>query len=153
GPGRFRGALVVAEMAVALILMTGAGLLVESFARLMHVNLGFSPPGVMTFPLTRPAARYSQPDQQVQFYRQLLDRVRAAPGVRSAGLVSFLPLSGGYRLSYFCAEGQVCQGLGKDPLLAFWQVSAGYLDTMRTPLISGRVFNEHDMAGAAPVVI
>ena len=151
--GKFRGALVVAEMAVALILMTGAGLLVESFARLMHVNLGFSPHGVMTFPLTLPATRYSQPEQQIQFYRQLLDRVRAAPGVQSAGLVSFLPLSGGYRLSYFCAEGQVCQGLGKDPLLAFWQVSAGYLDTMRTPLIRGRVFNEHDIAGAAPVVI
>jgi putative ABC transport system permease protein len=151
--GRFRGALVVAEMAVALILMTGAGLLVESFSRLMHVNLGFSPHGVMTFPLTLPATRYSQPAQQIQFYRQLLERVRATPGVLSAGLVSFLPLSGGYRLSYFCAEGQVCQGLGKDPLLAFWQVSGAYLDTMRTPLISGRVLNEHDVAGAAPVVI
>lgn len=151
--GKLRGVLVVAEMAVALILMTGAGLLVESFARLMHVNLGFSPHGVMTFPLTLPATRYSQPEQQIQFYRQLLDRVRSAPGVRSAGLVSFLPLSGGYRLSYFCAEGQVCQGLGKDPLLAFWQVSAGYLETMRTPFISGRAFNEHDIAGAAPVVI
>jgi putative ABC transport system permease protein len=151
--GKFRGALVVAEMAVALVLMTGAGLLVESFARLMHVNLGFSPHGVMTFPLRLPATRYSQPQQQIQFYRQLLDGVRVAPGVESAGLVSFLPLSGAYRLSYFCAEGQVCQGLGKDPLIAFWQVSAGYLATMRTPLISGRVFNEHDIAGAAPVVI
>jgi putative ABC transport system permease protein len=151
--GKFRGALVIAEMAVALILMAGAGLLVESFARLMHVNLGFSPHGVMTFPLTLPATRYSQAEQQIQFYRQVLDRVRAAPGVQSAGLVSFLPLSGGYRLSYFCAEGQVCQGLGKDPLIAFWQVSAGYLDTMRTPLISGRFFNEHDIARAAPVLI
>jgi putative ABC transport system permease protein len=151
--GKFHGALVVAEMAVALILMAGAGLLVESFARLMHVNLGFLPHGVMTFPLTLPATRYSQPEQQIQFYRQVLDRVRAAPGVQNAGLVSFLPLSGGYRLSYFCAEGQVCQGLGNDPLIAFWQVSAGYLDTMRTPLISGRFFNEHDIAGAVPVVI
>jgi putative ABC transport system permease protein len=151
--GRFRSALVVAEMAVALILMTGAGLLIESFVRLMQVNLGFSPHGVMTFPLTLPATRYAKPEQQVQFYRQLLDRVRNAPGVDSAGLVSFLPLSGGYRLSYFCAEGQVCQGLGKDPLIPFWQVSPNYIETMRTPLISGRSFNEHDIGGAAPVII
>ena len=151
--GRFRAALVIAEMAVALVLMTGAGLMVESFARLMQVNLGFSSKDVMTFPLTLSTARYPHPEQQVQFYRQLLDRVRTAPGVEATGLVSFLPLSGGYRLSYFCAEGQICQGLGKDPLIAFWQASANYLETMRTPLIRGRTFSDRDVAGAAPVVI
>ena len=153
GRGRFRGVLVVAEMAIALILIAGAGLLIESFARLMQVNLGFSPNGVMTFPLTLPATRYSQPALQIQFYRQLLERLRAVPEAQSAGLVSFLPLSGGYRLSYFCFEGQVCQGLGKDPLLAFWQVSAGYLEAMRTPLLRGRLFNAQDIDTGAPVVI
>jgi putative ABC transport system permease protein len=153
GRGRFRAALVVVEIAVALILMTGAGLLAESFARLMQVSLGFSPRGLTTFPLTLPSSRYAQPDRQIQFYRQLLERVRGIPAVQDAGLVSFLPLSGGYRLSYFCAEGQVCQGLGKDPLIAFWQVSAGYLESMRTPLLRGRLFDQRDISGGAPVMI
>lgn len=153
GRGRLRAALVVLEMATALVLIAGAGLLMESFAHLMHVNLGFSPQGVMTFPLTLPASRYAQPELETEFYRQLLERVRAVPVVESAGLVSFLPLSGGYRLSYFCFEGQVCRGLGKDPLVAFWQVSPGYFETMRTPLLRGRFFNEHDIAGARPVAI
>ena len=153
GGGRLRAFLVIAEMATALVLIAGAGLLVESFQHLMRVNLGFSPQGVMTFPLTLPASRYAQPELQTEFYRQLLERVRAVPEVRSAGLVSFLPLSGGYRLSYFCFEGQVCLGLGKGPLVAFWQVAPGYFDTMRTPLLRGRFFSEHDIAGGAPEVI
>ena len=153
GGGRLRALLVIVEMATAVVLIAAAGLLIESFAHLMHVNLGFSPPGVTTFPLTLPASRYAQPEPQRQFYRQLLERVRAVPEVQSAGLVSFLPLSGGYRLSYFCFEGQVCRGLGKDPLVAFWQVTPGYFETMRTPLLRGRFFSEQDIAGGAPVVI
>ena len=155
GGGRagFRAALVVTEIAVALILMTGAGLLGETFARLMQVRLGFAPQGVTTFPLTLPGSRYAQPDRQLQFYRQLLEHVRAIPAVQSAGLVSFLPLSGGYRMSYFCAEGQICQGLGKDPLVAFWQVSSGYLESMRTPLLRGRLFDQRDISDGGLVSI
>ena len=152
GRGRLRSAFVVAEMATALILITGAGLLADSFAHLMQVNLGLSPHGVTAFPLALPATRYAKPEQQTQFYRQVLQKLRAEPGVHSA-LVSFLPLTGAYRLSYFCAEGQICQGLGKDPLVAFWQVTDGYFETMRTPLLRGRFFNERDISGAAPVII
>jgi putative ABC transport system permease protein len=151
--GKLRGTLVAAEMAVALILITGAGLLGESFARLLRVNLGFSPQGVTTFPVILPSTRYSKAEQQADFYRQALQRVRSLPAVQSAAFVSFLPLSGGYRLSYFCAEGQVCQGLGKDPLIAFWQVTDGYFQAMRAPLVNGRFFDEHDIAGGAPVII
>jgi putative ABC transport system permease protein len=151
--GRLRALLVVAEMAAALVLIAGAGLLMESFAHLLRVHLGFSPQGVMTFPLTLPASRYAQPERQTEFYRQLLERVRAVPEVEATGLVSFLPLSGGYRRSYFCFEGQVCRGLGKDPLVAFWQVTPGYFETMRTRLLRGRFFNERDIAGGAPVVM
>ncbi|HEU0367889.1 MAG TPA: ABC transporter permease, partial [Candidatus Acidoferrum sp.] len=151
--GRLRGVLVIAEMAVALILITAAGLLAESFARLLQVNLGFSPQNVTTFPVVLPSTRYAKPEQLTEFYRVALQRIRALPGVETAAFVSFLPLSGGYRLSYFCAEGQVCQGLGKDPLIAFWQVTPGYFETMRAPLLRGRFFDEHDIAGAAPVII
>ena len=151
--GKLRGTLVAAEMAVALILITGAGLLGESFTRLLQVNLGFSPQGVTTFPVILPSTRYAKGEQQAEFYRQTLQRVRSLPAVESAAFVSFLPPSGGYRLSYFCAEGQVCQGLGKDPLIAFWQVTGGYFETMRAPLLHGRFFDDHDVAGGEPVII
>jgi putative ABC transport system permease protein len=150
---RFRAALVVAEISVALVLMTGAGLLIDSFARLTKVNLGFRPRGVLTFPIALPSSRYSQAEQQASFFRLALQRVKSVPVVEAAGFVSFLPLSGGYRVSYFCIEGQICQGLGKDPLMAIWQVSPGYFEALGTPLLRGRVFDEHDIAGAAPVVI
>jgi putative ABC transport system permease protein len=153
GRGRLRGALVVAEMAVALVLVTGAGLLGESFARLMQVNLGFSPQAITTFPIILPSTRYATGEQQSEFFRQALQRIRSVPAVQTAAFVSFLPLSGGYRLSYFCAEGQVCQGLGKDPLIAFWQVTSGYFEAMRAPLLRGRYFDEHDIAGGEPVII
>ena len=149
----FRTALVVAEISVALVLMTGAGLLIDSFARLTQVNLGFAPRGVLTFPIALPSSRYSQAKQQAAFFRLALQRVKSLAVVKTAGFVSFLPLSGGYRLSYFCFEGQICQGLGKDPLVAFWQVSPGYFEAIGTPLLRGRVFDEHDIAGAAPVII
>jgi putative ABC transport system permease protein len=119
----------------------------------MQVNLGFSPRDVTTFSLTLPATRYAKAELQTQFYRQVLQRVRSAPAVQSAAFVSFLPLTGAYRQSYFCAAGQICQGLGKDPLIAFWQVTSGYFETMRTPLLRGRVFDEHDITGSAPVII
>jgi len=150
---QFRSALVAAEIAIALVLMTCSGLLIESFAALMNVNLGFSTKNLLTFPVALPTSRYAQPAQQAEFFRQTLQRVKSLPAVNSAGFVSFLPLSGGYRLSYFCLEGQVCQGLGKDPLIPFWQVSPGYIETMETPLLRGRLFDEHDSAAGAPVII
>ena len=151
--GKLRALLVVAEMAVALVLMTGAGLLMQSFSRLMKVNPGFSSDHRMTFLLNLPPNRYTQPEIQTQFYRQLIERVKALPGVDAAGLTSYLPLSGAIRFVYFCPEDTVCQGVGKDPLLALRQVSTGYFDTMRTPLLRGRVFSERDSATSPPVAI
>lgn len=150
---RFRAFLVVAEIGMALVLMTCAGLLIESFARLMQVNPGLSPNNVMTFPLTLPTVRYSQGQQQDAFYRQLLDRVRTIPGVQAAGATSYLPLSGGARFGFFCPEGHACLGVGKDPVIAMRQVTPGYFDAVRTPLLRGRVFTEKDIAGGLPVVV
>src|SRR5208282_3677110 len=140
--GRFRAALVVAEIGIALVLMTGAGLLMQSFSRLMHVDPGFSPKNLMAFPLTLPPARYSQPELQAQFYRQVLEHVRAMPEVQSAGITSYLPLGGGMRFVFVCPEGRVCEGIGKDPTIAARQVSSGYFETVRTPLLSGRTIEE-----------
>jgi putative ABC transport system permease protein len=150
---RFRAFLVVAEIGMALVLMTCAGLLIESFARLMHVNPGLSPSNVMTFPLTLPPVRYPQAQQQEAFYRQLLERVRTIPRVQAAGATSYLPLSGSARFGFFCPEGHACLGVGKDPVIATRQVTPGYFDTVRTPLLRGRVFSEKDTAGGLPVVV
>jgi len=150
---RSRAALVVSEIAIALVLMTAAGLFVESFAHLLGVNPGFTPQQLTAFPITLPTTRYARPERQAEFFRQLLEQARTVPGVQAAGMVSFLPLSGGRRLSYFCPEGQICQGLGKDPLIAFWQVSDGYFESVKTPLLRGRVFTRSDVAGGLPVAI
>jgi putative ABC transport system permease protein len=153
GRGRLRAGLVVAEVAVALVLMTGAGLLIESFAHLMRVDPGFNAKGVTTFPLSLPPARYGQEAQQAEFYRLLLEKVKSIPHVQAAGVTSHLPLSGALRYVFFCPQGTVCQGVGKDPTIALRQVSPSYFDAMRTPLLRGRVFTEADVAGAAPVAI
>jgi putative ABC transport system permease protein len=151
--GRFRAALVVGEIGIALVLMTGAGLLMQSFSQLMHVNPGFSPKNLMAFPMTLPPTRYSQPELQAQFYRQVLEHVRAMPEVQSAGITSYLPLGGGMRFVFVCPEGRVCEGIGKDPTIAARQVSGGYFETVRTPLLSGRTIEEKDIAGVSPVVV
>ncbi len=151
--GRFRALLVVAEIGIALVLMTGAGLLIQSFSRLMQVNPGFSPKNLTAFPLTLPPSRYSKPELQAQFYRQLLEHIRSMPEVQAAGITSYLPLGGGARYVFVCPEGFVCQGVGKDPTSAVRQVSAGYFETIRTPLLSGRTIDEKDIAGGSPVAV
>lgn len=150
---RFRSLLVVAEVAVALVLMTGAGLLIKSFARLMQVNPGFESRSLLTFPINLPKVRYSKPEQQVQFYQQLLERVKAVPAVQSAGLVSDLPLGAVTPYYFFCPEGIACQGIGKDPVVARSQVSPDYFQTLHTPLIRGRFFTDQDVTGNSNVVI
>src|SRR5580692_5200250 len=153
GRGRFRALLVVGEISIALVLMTASGLLMQSFSRLMHVNPGFSPKNLLAFPLTLPPSRYSKPEVEAQFYRQILERVRSVPEVQAAGITSYLPLAGGARYVFVCPEGFVCQGIGKDPTSALRQVSGGYFEAVRTPLLSGRTIDEKDIAGGSPVAV
>jgi putative ABC transport system permease protein len=150
---RFQASLVVSEVAVALVLMTGAGLLIESFVHLMHVDPGFTAKNVMTFPLSLPTTRYAQPAQQAEFYRLLLEKVKSIPQVQAAGFTNYLPLSGAVRFVFFCPQGTACQGIGKDPIIALRQVTPSYFDAMRTLLLRGRVFTESDVAGGEPVAI
>ncbi len=148
-----RAVLVVVEVAVAVVLVTSAGLLMKSLGKLMHVNPGFDSSQVMTFTVTLPQGRYPQPRQQAEFYRRLVESVQSLSGVQSAGVSSFLPLAGALRYVYFCPQGIVCQGIGKDPIIAIRQITPDYLKTMRIPLLRGRVFNDRDIAGVNPVVI
>jgi putative ABC transport system permease protein len=151
--GRLRGLLIIAEIAVALILMTGAGLLIESFAKLMHVDPGFVSKNVTTFPITLPPNRYGAAPQQAQFYRRLEEKTKSLPGAEGVGVTSYLPLSGSARMVFFCAEGQTCLGIGKDPTIAVRQVTPGYFATTRTTLLHGRAFTETDVATGPAVAI
>jgi putative ABC transport system permease protein len=151
--GRARRLMVIAEVAVALMLVTGAGLLIRSFVHLLSVNPGFDSRNVMTFPVNLPTTRYATGPQRAEFFRQALERIHALPNIESAGAVSFLPLAGPVRYVFFCAEGQVCQGIGKDPIIALRQASPGFFEAMRIPLLSGRTFTEKDTLDAQQVVI
>ena len=149
---RLRG-LFVAEAAVAVVLLTGAGLLIRSLAGLVSVDPGFNPRGVMTLPIDLPTSRYTEPARQADFFRRLLARVDGIPGVRAAAATSYLPLSGAARFVFFCPEGQVCQGIGKDPVIAQRQVTPDYFEATRTRVVRGRVFVATDTADTSPVVI
>ena len=102
---RLRGALIVAEVALSVVLLLGAGLLLKSLAHLQRVAPGFDPHNLLTMQVTLPAARYSKPPSRIAFFSQLADRLRQIPGVESAALVSQLPLTGGPGGNPFSIEG------------------------------------------------
>ncbi len=153
GGARTRTILVVSEVTFAVVLLIGAGLLIRSFTSLMRVSVGLDPRNVMAISLALPNAHYPQPAQQAEFYRRLVEQVETVPGVRAAGVVAFVPLSGAFRVVYICPDGIVCQGVGKDPTIVEEQISPDYPATMRIPLVRGRFFDEHDHEGAKRVVI
>jgi putative ABC transport system permease protein len=142
---RLRSAIVVAEVALALVLSVGAGLMLRSFARLQNVNPGFNPKNVLTASLSLPRAKYEEGPRVVAFYRRLLDEVAAMPGVESAGLVDALPLAGGSYLS-FAIEGR--PPADRTPDAEHRVVSPGYFKAMGIPLIRGRMLSEQDHAQA-----
>src|SRR5262245_7017854 len=148
---RLRSALVVAEVASAMTLLVGAGLLIDSFVHLQRVNLGFDPHQVLTLRVELPDARYREGRQIINFNQEFLRRVERLPGVRSAAMVFKLPLSGDPS-NYFEVEGQP---LDKSrPLTAGLRVSTpGYFHTLGIPFIDGRDFTERDGEKSAPVII
>jgi putative ABC transport system permease protein len=153
GSARARQAMVIAEVAVALLLVTGAGLLIRSFVNLVRVNPGFDSRGVMTFPVSLPTTKYATLPQRAEFFRQAVEKIKTIPSVESVGVVSYMPMTGAARYVFFCPEGQVCQGIGKDPLISMKQISEGYFAAMGIPLLRGRVFTNADIDGAPQVVI
>jgi putative ABC transport system permease protein len=148
---RLRSALVVAETALALVPLVGAGLLIQSLSRLEHVKPGFDPHNVLTFNLGLPDARYSY-SQQAAFFEQLLPRIRALPGVRSASAVSPLPLSGDDFRVTFEIEGRPV-AKSDQPATNYREAAAGYFQTMHIPLLEGRDFSDQDNLKSPPVII
>jgi putative ABC transport system permease protein len=150
--GRMRASLVVAEMALSVMLLVGAGLLLVSFARLLDVPPGFQARNIVAAPVALPPNRYDSHTRIVAFYQSLLERLREMPGIETAEVVTALPFSGPDPRSGFQIEGRTVQS--PVPVRANWRlVSPGYLSTLGIPLVRGRYFAERDAEGLRDVVI
>jgi len=150
---RMNDVLVAAQFALCLVLLIGAGLLLKSFQRLLSVSPGFQPENVLSMRLALPESKYEAAERPVQFFDSLLERVRGLPGVRSAGVVSLLPFSGGSTSDGFIVEGHDLESGGVAPNSQDRVVSPGYFQTLGIPLLRGRDFLPSDRADSPPVAI
>lgn len=153
GRGRLRNALVVSEVALAFVLLIGAALLIESFRRAQRVDPGFEADGLLTLRVTLPLSQYREDSRAEGFYRALLERIEGLPGVREAGMISNLPLSGQESLTGFLIEGRSLSPAEGAPSADQRVVSQGYHRTMGIGLVHGRYFQETDTAESAPVAL
>jgi putative ABC transport system permease protein len=149
-----RGALVVSEVALALVLLVSAGLLVKSFARMRNIDTGFRTDNVLTMVVRVPDTKYKEDSQFVNFFHQAEEQIRALPGVRSVGIVNYLPLYGGLgSATGFAVEGRPAPPPGEEPSTNVRVSDAGYFRTMGIPVLRGRNFTEVEDAQARHVVI
>jgi putative ABC transport system permease protein len=144
-----RRVLIVTEVAFALVLTVGAGLMIQSFARARAVNPGFDPENLVTFRVNLPSATYTDPDRIKLTHQQIVQRLREIPGVMSASAASGLPMQGDW-LIVFTPEGPPPSQL---PVATNALVLPGFFEAMRVPLRTGRVFNERDTKGTPGVVV
>ena len=151
--GALRSSLVVLEVALALILAIGATLTVRSLIRLQAVNPGFNPDGVLTASLTLPEATYPKSGQVINFYKSLLGRLNAMPGVKSAGMVSHLPFSNSKSGESIIVEGAPPPAEGHKPIVFFRRIDPNYFQTLQVPLLKGRFFDERDPSGPPVAII
>jgi putative ABC transport system permease protein len=154
GRGRLRALLVTGEVAVALVLLVGAGLLVRSFAALSRAPLGFETRGVLSLDVEVPRSRSDDVAKRRQFFEEMLRKVKPLPGVESAAVVTLRPLSGPVGMDWpFTVFGQAPKDAERNPLLNFETVSPGYFETMGIPLKRGRDFTDDDRDGQPGVVV
>lgn len=152
GHSRFRSALVVVEVAAAVVLLTGAGLLIRSFQRLLTVNPGFDPANVVTISTQTPVSARTG-DQRKAIYELIRERLLSVPGVINVGAASRLPLMGSALGSAVTLEGKSLPGDGGAPEVEYRVVTPDYFSTMRIPLLRGRRFTDRDDAQAPPVAL
>lgn len=148
-----RSALVVSEIALALVLLIAAGLLIESFARLARVRPGFNPDNVLTFNIALPDNPYRDRAKAARFFQEFVRRIENLPGVKSAAASNALPLSGAEEVDGFEIEGRSADAPGEIQTANYRWVTPDYFRTMQIPLQRGRVFTERDNEGAPRVAI
>jgi putative ABC transport system permease protein len=150
---RTRSAFVVVEIALALVLLVGAGLLLRSFARLLDRSPGFDASRTITMRISLPQARYGGDGQRAQFLERFFQQVDALPGVEASGAISFLPLSGLGAATSMQIVGQPVPPQGQEPVTDVRVITHEYLKTMGVPLLKGRLFNEQDASDAKGRVV
>jgi len=153
GAQTLRRSLVVAQVAFAFVLLIGAGLLFASFRHILSVDPGFRPQGVLTASVTLPRARYTDAKAMIAFHSEALHRIRALPGVTSAGATDWVPLSGNHNDSVILAEGYQMQPGESVISPANADVTPGYFESMGVTLTRGRFFDQRDVTGAPRVLI
>jgi len=151
--GRLRGFLIVAEVALSLLLLVGAGLLIKSFQHLLGVDPGFHSEKVLTARVSLPQLRYDQPEKIRTFYYNLRERVLRLPGVEAAGLISTLPLIGDSSSGTTTVDSQAVPADNASPEADWRVVTPGLFEALRVQLVRGRYFDERDSESSAPVAI
>ncbi|HLK66423.1 MAG TPA: ABC transporter permease [Bryobacteraceae bacterium] len=145
---RWRISLTVAEVALSMVLLVGAGLLLKSFVILMGVDLGFQPDRVLVMNISLPAMRYTYQGQKLQFFERLEESVRTLPGVRSVATSNRMPLRGGWGTGIYV---DIDPAAGSD--VDAQAVTPGYFETLGIPLMQGRLLTPADRSGAMPVAV
>lgn len=148
-----RSVLVVSEVALAMLLLIGAGLFLRSFARLANVSPGFSTEHILIADLPVSPAAYVKPVDRMNFFDAVLQRMRSLPGVNEAGAASFLPVSGGGSILHFNIQGRPPLNPSEYIMANYRAVSAGYRDVLKMPLLQGRWISESDRENTLPVVV
>ena len=149
---RLRSVLVVAQISISLVVLIAAGLVVRTLQQLQTMNPGFNPQNALTMSFDLGLQGYDEARGQ-QFYRQLMDRVRSVPGVESAAVTSYIPLSLNYNSRNIFVEGKPAERGENVPLAMNSSVSPGYFKTMATPLVQGREFTDQDQEKSEQVAI
>ena len=152
GGGRARSVFVVAEVALSLILLIGAGLMIRTLYLLRSVDPGIDPRNVLTVPLAISGAKYANAVQQKSFFNSVIERVRALPGIAAAGAIDSLPFRGG-STQPIIAEGQPIVAMADQPEVAVRVIGTGYIHAMRISLLQGRDISDADNATAQPVIL
>ncbi len=153
GSHRLRRLLVVSEVALSLVLLVAAGLLMRSFLSLLQTSPGFNPDNVLTMSLVLPAVKYKETPQRAAFYSDLVQRVKALPGVQSVAAVNYLPLGGSNSSDAFLIEGTAEPPPGQEFMGRYRVCTPDFFQTLGIRIVGGRAFTEQDKAGTAPVIM
>ena len=155
GPGQhvLRGALVAMEIALAMLLLVGSGLLLRSFSRLQEVPPGFQPDHLLVADIPLSPTAYAKPQDRYQFFDRLVERAKSLPGVRSAAAASFLPVSGGGSIIHFNITGHPPKSPHEFVAAGYRTITPNYLETLGVPLLQGRFFTRGDNEKSPAVVI
>jgi len=145
--------LVISEFALSLMLLIGAGLMLRSFLALQAIDPGFRPDHLLTMVLSVGGSQYAEPGRAPEFYQRAIERVRAIPGVTSAGMTNHLPIAGDLWGYPFWVDGRPVPHAGEEPEAAFRLALPGYLETMKIPVVRGRSIEAGDTAAAPGVVV